>query len=244
MPENASALTYSLGFVMATGLLHAFGIAIGVINRWPLGRHALRGAGALVALGGIFFPGSRVDLMRSKLTLLLSLLPSAASAHLVDSGFGDFYDGALHLIVTPGDLLIVIGIALLGGLQGSAIARTMLVSLFAGCLVGALISFVLPATLSLDRVVVVAFGLLGVLVLIDRHMPRTAIIVFAVAVGVAQGLSAVPIREQTTSWIWLAGSVTLLAIIATLLAALVVAARAPWMRIAGAVGSWLQRSAC
>ena len=178
--------------------------------------------------------------MRSKLTLLLSLLPSAASAHLVDSGFGDFYDGALHLIVTPGDLLIVIGIALLGGLQGSAIARTMLVSLFAGCLVGALISFVLPATLSLDRVVVVAFGLLGVLVLIDRHMPRTAIIVFAVAVGVAQGLSAVLIREQTTSWIWLAGSITSLAIIATLLAALVVAARAPWMRIAvRAVGSWL-----
>ena len=116
----------------------------------------------------------------------------------------------------------------------------MLVSLFAGCLVGALISFVLPATLSLDRVVVVAFGLLGVLVLIDRHMPRAAIIVFAVAVGVAQGLSAVPIRGQTTSWIWLAGSVTLLAIIATLLAALVVAARAPWMRIAvRAVGSWL-----
>ena len=179
--------------------------------------------------------------MRSKLTLLLSLLPSAASAHLVDSGFGDFYDGALHLIVTPGDLLIVIGIALLGGLQGSAIARTMLVSLFAGCLVGALISFVLPATLSLDRVVVVAFGLLGVLVLIDRRMPRTAIIVFAVAVGVAQGLSAVlSIREQTTSWIWLAGSITSLAIIATLLAALVVAARAPWMRIAvRAVGSWL-----
>ena len=55
LPENASALTYSLGFVMATGLLHAFGIAVGVINRWPLGRHALRGAGALVALGGIFF---------------------------------------------------------------------------------------------------------------------------------------------------------------------------------------------
>ncbi len=85
--------------------------------------------------------------MRFTLTLLFALLPAAASAHLVESGFGDFYDGALHLIVTPGDLLIVIGIALLGGLQGSAIARAMLVSLLAGWVAGALISFALPATL-------------------------------------------------------------------------------------------------
>ena len=173
--------------------------------------------------------------------LLIALLPAAASAHLVESGFGEFYDGALHLIVTPGDLLIVIGIALLGGLQGSAIARAMLVSLLAGWLAGALISFALPATLSFDRVVVVAFGLLGVLVLLDRRMPRTAIIAFAITVGVAQGLgAALSIRGQTMSWLWLAGALSSLVIIATLLAALVVAARAPWMKIAvRAIGSWL-----
>ncbi len=55
LPDGASALTYSFGFVMATGLLHALGIAIGLVHRWPLGRQALRGAGALVAMGGIFF---------------------------------------------------------------------------------------------------------------------------------------------------------------------------------------------
>lgn len=183
--------------------------------------------------------------MRTVLSLLTALLialhPGAASAHLVESGFGDFYDGALHLIVTPGDLLIVIGIALLGGLQGSAIARTMLVSLFAGWLAGVMISFALPATFSFDRVVVVAFGLLGVLVLLDRRISRTAIIAITIAVGVAQGLGAMlSIREQPVGWIWLTGSFTSLAVIATLLAALVVAARAPWTRIAvRAVGSWL-----
>ena len=175
------------------------------------------------------------------IVLLLVLLPRTASAHLVESGFGDFYDGALHLMVTPGDLLIVVGIALLGGLQGSAVARAMLVSLLAGWVAGGLISLVLPATFSFDRIVVFAFGVLGVLVLIDRRLPRSLIIAVAIAVGVAQGLSAaLSIRDQAVSWLWLAGALSSLAIIATLLAALVVAARAPWMKIAvRAVGSWL-----
>jgi urease accessory protein len=48
-------MLYSIGFVIATGLLHAAGIGIGVMHRWPAGRVALRGAGAIVLLGGIWF---------------------------------------------------------------------------------------------------------------------------------------------------------------------------------------------
>jgi urease accessory protein len=55
LPEGASGLTYSLGFVIATGLLHASGIAIGLIHRWPLGQHALRALGAAISLGGAYF---------------------------------------------------------------------------------------------------------------------------------------------------------------------------------------------
>jgi urease accessory protein len=55
LPENASGLLYSIGFVIATGCLHACGIAIGLIHRWPIGRVALRAAGGCVALGGCFF---------------------------------------------------------------------------------------------------------------------------------------------------------------------------------------------
>ena len=55
LPANGSALLYSMGFVMATGCLHATGIAIGLIHRWPFGRKILRLAGALVALAGTFF---------------------------------------------------------------------------------------------------------------------------------------------------------------------------------------------
>ena len=55
LPAGQSGLTYSIGFVSATGLLHVLGIAIGLLNRWTAGRLVLRGAGALVAAGGAYF---------------------------------------------------------------------------------------------------------------------------------------------------------------------------------------------
>ena len=55
LPEGASALLYSFGFVAATGLLHAAGIGVGAVHRWPAGRLAVRAAGAGVALAGVFF---------------------------------------------------------------------------------------------------------------------------------------------------------------------------------------------
>jgi urease accessory protein len=55
LPLGQSALLYSLGFVIATGCLHAIGIAIGAIHRWPAGRAALRIAGGTVGLAGVFF---------------------------------------------------------------------------------------------------------------------------------------------------------------------------------------------
>jgi urease accessory protein len=55
LPEGQSGLLYSVGFVAATGLLHATGISIGLIHRWTAGRRLLRGAGAAVAVAGIVF---------------------------------------------------------------------------------------------------------------------------------------------------------------------------------------------
>ena len=55
LPEGTSALLYSLGFVVATGLLHAVGILLGEAHRWSTGRQAVRAAGGGVALAGLFF---------------------------------------------------------------------------------------------------------------------------------------------------------------------------------------------
>jgi urease accessory protein len=55
LPEGTNALLYSLGFVVATGLLHAVGILLGEAHRWSAGRQAVRAAGGGVALAGLFF---------------------------------------------------------------------------------------------------------------------------------------------------------------------------------------------
>jgi urease accessory protein len=55
LPPGQSALLYSMGFVIATGCLHAVGIGIGTVHRWSWGQQLLRGAGTAVAAGGVFF---------------------------------------------------------------------------------------------------------------------------------------------------------------------------------------------
>ncbi len=55
LPAGASGLSYSLGFVVATGMLHAVGICIGLVHRWQGGRVALRVMGSgVAAAGGVF----------------------------------------------------------------------------------------------------------------------------------------------------------------------------------------------
>jgi urease accessory protein len=55
LPAGQSGMLYSMGFVIATGFLHAGGITLGLLHRWPAGKFVLRGAGAIIALmGGTF----------------------------------------------------------------------------------------------------------------------------------------------------------------------------------------------
>jgi urease accessory protein len=55
LPPGQSGLLYSMGFVIATGILHGLGIALGLIQRWPGGQLVLRGAGAVIAVAGMTF---------------------------------------------------------------------------------------------------------------------------------------------------------------------------------------------
>lgn len=57
LPGAADPVAYSLGFVVATGLLHLAGIALGETVRWPQGRLVVRSAGALIAVAGVVFFG-------------------------------------------------------------------------------------------------------------------------------------------------------------------------------------------
>jgi urease accessory protein len=55
LPPGTDAVAYSIGFVVATGVLHLTGIAFGQLARWPAGRIAVRAAGGAIALAGVAF---------------------------------------------------------------------------------------------------------------------------------------------------------------------------------------------
>jgi urease accessory protein len=55
LPPGTDAVAFSVGFVVATGMLHLTGIAFGLLARWPAGRIAVRAAGGAIALAGVVF---------------------------------------------------------------------------------------------------------------------------------------------------------------------------------------------
>ena len=55
LPAAADPVAFSVGFVIATGLLHLLGIAIGLLVRWPAGRFAVRATGTAIALARVVF---------------------------------------------------------------------------------------------------------------------------------------------------------------------------------------------
>ena len=55
LPEAANPMAYAVGFVLATGLIHLTGVALGLLTRWPVGAQAVRAGGIAVAALGIYF---------------------------------------------------------------------------------------------------------------------------------------------------------------------------------------------
>jgi urease accessory protein len=53
LPVGADAIAFSMGFVIATGMLHLAGIAFGAVSHWPAGRIAVRVAGAVIVVIGL-----------------------------------------------------------------------------------------------------------------------------------------------------------------------------------------------
>ena len=171
----------------------------------------------------------------------LFLLPSAVQAHLVNSGLGPFYDGSLHLLLSPGDLLGLIAIALLAGLHGPKAGRLVTMTLPVCWLIAGLVGMQLPAMLDLPWMTMLAFAIVGLLVAADIRLPPAAIAILAALYGLLQGLqngsTLASIGADLTA---LFGIVMTSLVIALLIAAAVVLLRAPWARILIRVaGSWL-----
>lgn len=54
LPGHSDPLPYSLGFIVATGLIHIAGILIGFVTRLPHGMTALRAGGGAIAAAGVY----------------------------------------------------------------------------------------------------------------------------------------------------------------------------------------------
>jgi len=61
LPSAADPISYSAGFVLATGLLHVSGICLGFLNDRPNGLLATRSIGALIAGVGAWFLFQAID---------------------------------------------------------------------------------------------------------------------------------------------------------------------------------------
>lgn len=55
LPRAADPADYAIGFVVATGMIHLFGIGVGLGLNKPVGGRLSRGLGALIAIAGIYF---------------------------------------------------------------------------------------------------------------------------------------------------------------------------------------------
>ena len=55
LPLAADPADYAIGFVLATGMIHLFGIGVGLALNKPAGGRLARALGALIGVGGIYF---------------------------------------------------------------------------------------------------------------------------------------------------------------------------------------------
>ncbi len=175
------------------------------------------------------------------LATAMATAPSAAHAHLVNSGLGPFYDGALHLLLSPGDLLGLVAAALLAGLRGARAGRLAVMMLPVAWFLSGLVGASLPPAPQLQWLSVLSFVMLGVLVAADLALPPLAVAAIAGAYGVLHGLlDGSALAAVGAGPLALSGIAATVAVVALLVCAAVVPLKAAWARTVVRVGgSWV-----
>jgi urease accessory protein len=167
--------------------------------------------------------------------------PATAHAHLVTTGLGPFYDGIGHLLVSPDDLVPVVALALLAGLNGRTAGRWTLFVLPLAWAAGGLAGYWLHGPLLHGTPAIVSFLALGILIASGRQLPPALVAILAAALGLLHGwLNGTAIAAAGRELLGLAGIAAVTFVLVALVAAFIVALRKPWMRIAVRVaGSWV-----
>lgn len=171
----------------------------------------------------------------------LLLVPAVAHAHLTDTGLGPIYDGIAHLLLSFDDLLPVLALALLAGLNGAAAGRRVLFVLPLAWLSGGIAATVFAIPAPPTGVTALSLLALGALTAASARLSPAMVVVLSVLLGSVHGwlngaALAVAGREAT-GLVGISGTIF---VVATLASSLVVSLRVPWTRIAVRVaGSWI-----
>jgi hydrogenase/urease accessory protein HupE len=171
----------------------------------------------------------------------LLLAPALARAHRVDTGLGPFLDGISHLFVSFDDLLPVVALVLLGGMNGKVAARIVSFALPAAWLAGGGAGFAAGAAFLPPGITSASLLALGILVAADRRLPPVVIAILAGAVGLLHGwLNGAGIAAAGREVLGLVGIVAAVFALSALVSAAALRIVLPWARIALRVaGSWI-----
>ena len=175
------------------------------------------------------------------LVALAALVAAPAHAHLVETGFGAFYDGIAHVVVTPADLLVVVALALLAGQRGTRAARYEVLALPITWLVGGVIGARWPSPAALPLLTTLSFALAGALVALNVKVRDAGVAALAIAAGVLHGLAnGATMAPLDASALALGGVICAIFFLTAILSAEVTALPAGWPRIVVRVaGSWI-----
>jgi urease accessory protein len=167
--------------------------------------------------------------------------PMRAEAHLVTTGMGPIYDGITHVLVSPDDLVPIVAMALLAGLNGSTAGRRTLFVLTGAWLGGGVTGFLAGQSPFPAFVTALSFLVLGALAALDRRLSPAVVSGLALAVGGLHGwLNGAGIAADQREWTGLLGIAVATFVLVALVAALAVSTRAAWARVALRVaGSWV-----
>jgi len=175
--------------------------------------------------------------------LWIALWPTHAEAHLNSTGLGPIYDGALHLLLSPEDLIPALALALLAGLRGARYGRIALFALPVAWLIGGMAGSVVGHGNG-TAAAVASFLLLGTLVAADAHLSWALLTALAVSLGLVHGfVNGAGMGQPGVAVEALLGLAAVLFVLIALVVACVLELRQPWSRVAVRVlGSWIAAS--
>ena len=167
--------------------------------------------------------------------------PAPAEAHLVTTGLGPLYDGISHVLLSPDDLLPILAMSLLAGLNGPEAGRRVLFGLTLAWLAGGLAGFILGRPLLPGTLTCASFLVLGGLTAADRRLSPSVVLCLAVSVGLLHGwMNGTGIAAAQREVLGLVGIGSTIFVLAALGAAFAISLNTWWMRVAVRVaGSWV-----